>query len=109
MLTGVEKQLSANELARLYAASGASELAVSRDEFVRWLLAVLQQHATVESLHLQDLVLARACAQGNVAAWDLFLTRYRQKLYSAGAAIARDEASGRELADSLYAELYGTL
>jgi RNA polymerase sigma-70 factor (ECF subfamily) len=38
----------------------------------------------------------------------VFLTRYREKLYLAGAAIARDEVRGRELADSLYAELYGT-
>jgi RNA polymerase sigma-70 factor (ECF subfamily) len=34
--------------------------------------------------------------------------RYRAKLYEAGAAIARDESVGSELADSLYTDLFGT-
>ena len=33
---------------------------------------------------------------------------YREKLYSTAIAIARDESIGRELADSLYADLFGT-
>lgn len=33
---------------------------------------------------------------------------YREKLYSAAISIARDESTGRELADSLYADLFGT-
>jgi RNA polymerase sigma-70 factor (ECF subfamily) len=103
--------------ARLYSESGAADLAVSRDEFAEMLQDVLSrsEHATgqtqaelIKSLRLNDLVLARACARGDATAWDLFLTRYREKLYAAGAAIARDEVRGRELADSLYAELYGT-
>jgi RNA polymerase sigma-70 factor, ECF subfamily len=60
------------------------------------------------SLHLEELALARACAQGSEPAWELFLNRYREKLYDAGEAIARDESVGRELADSLYADLFGT-
>ena len=59
-------------------------------------------------LRLQDLALARACAGGNDAAWDCFLIRYRAKLYDAAAAIARDDSVGRELADSLYTDLFGT-
>jgi RNA polymerase sigma-70 factor (ECF subfamily) len=38
----------------------------------------------------------------------VFLTRFRERLYEAARAITRDEARGRELADSLYADLYGT-
>ena len=38
----------------------------------------------------------------------MFLTRFREKLYDAGRAIAGDDSRGRELADSIYAGLYGT-
>jgi RNA polymerase sigma-70 factor (ECF subfamily) len=60
------------------------------------------------SLRLEELALARACAAGNERAWEVFLGRYREKLFDAGRAITRDDASGRELADSLYADLFGT-
>lgn len=59
------------------------------------------------TLHIQELVLARACARGTDAAWDAFLLRYREPLYEAGISIAKDYGVGRELADSLYADLYG--
>ncbi|MGH8277057.1 MAG: RNA polymerase sigma factor, partial [Steroidobacteraceae bacterium] len=39
-------------------------------------------------------------------AWEYFIRAYRQQLYRAGRAVA-GESLGRELADSLYAELYG--
>ena len=61
----------------------------------------------LQSLKIDDLILARACAAGSEVAWDLFLTRYRKVLYRAAYAIARQESAGRELADSLYADLYG--
>ncbi len=63
-------------------------------------------HAYLNALHLADLALACACSDGNAAAWDFFMTRFRPELYRAGRAIA-GESAGRELADSLYAELYG--
>lgn len=59
----------------------------------------------VETLHLADLVLACACSVGNEQAWNHFVAEYRPELYRAARAIAGE--SGRELADSLYAELYG--
>jgi RNA polymerase sigma-70 factor (ECF subfamily) len=62
--------------------------------------------AYLDSLHAADLALACACSEGNPAAWDFFMARFRPELYRAGRAIA-GEAAGRELADSLYAELYG--
>lgn len=61
----------------------------------------------LESLKLDDLMLARACALGNERAWEIFLTRYREVLYRAAYAIAKNESAGRDLADSLYADLYG--
>jgi len=60
------------------------------------------------NLRVEELALARACAAGNNSAWELFLTRYREKLYLSALRIAREDSAARELADSLYADLYGT-
>jgi RNA polymerase sigma-70 factor (ECF subfamily) len=57
---------------------------------------------------VEELALARACAAGNNSAWEVFLTRYREKLYLSALRIAREDSAARELADSLYADLYGT-
>jgi RNA polymerase sigma-70 factor (ECF subfamily) len=59
-------------------------------------------------LRVEELALARACALGNKTAWEIFLTRYREKLYNAAYSIVPGDANARELADSLYADLYGT-
>ncbi|MDH4065920.1 MAG: sigma-70 family RNA polymerase sigma factor [Acidobacteriota bacterium] len=56
-------------------------------------------------LHLEDLALAVACEQGHDGAWEHFVREFRPTLYRAASAI--DPAGGRELADSLYAELFG--
>lgn len=53
-----------------------------------------------------DLDLARRCAAGEPAAWDTFVRDYRPVLYRAADALDRS-GSAREIADSLYAELYG--
>ena len=58
------------------------------------------------SLHLEDLALACACALGNAAAWDHFVLEMRPGLYRAADALDPTGAA-RELADSLYADLYG--
>lgn len=60
----------------------------------------------IESLHIEDLALACACARGHETAWEHFVSEYRAKLRAAGRAIA-GEQEGAELADSLYADLYG--
>ncbi len=58
------------------------------------------------SLHLEDLALACACASGHDLAWEHFVREQRPVLYRAADAI--DPGGGaRELADSLYADLYG--
>lgn len=58
------------------------------------------------ALHLADLALACACARGHEAAWDHFVAEYRPVLYRAADAI---DAGGRarEVADALYADLFG--
>jgi RNA polymerase sigma-70 factor (ECF subfamily) len=59
------------------------------------------------SLKLPDLMLARACARGNELAWRHFLALFEQPLIRAAIAITGNETQGRDLADALYAELYG--
>ena len=104
--------------AELYRSTGARELGLSFDDFAaalrdandRYLAGAREGEieAFHRSLHLEDLALARACALGIGPAWDRFLTRYRAKLFEMATAIARDESTGRELADSLYTDLFGT-
>jgi RNA polymerase sigma-70 factor (ECF subfamily) len=61
-----------------------------------------------KELRLEELVLARGCAKGDEAAWQDFLVRYREKLYDIARGITKEDASGRELADSIYGDLFGT-
>jgi RNA polymerase sigma-70 factor (ECF subfamily) len=62
--------------------------------------------AYLDTLHVADLALAVACSVGSPAAWDFFVAQFRPELYRAARAIAGD-GTARELADSLYADLYG--
>ena len=63
----------------------------------------------LESLHTRDLALALACSNGSAAAWDVFMAEFRPEIYRAARAIsgAGGDAAARELADSLYSDLYG--
>ena len=56
--------------------------------------------------HSADLELAERCAAGDPAAWDRFVLEYRPVLYRAADALDR-HGTAREVADSLYAELFG--
>lgn len=64
-------------------------------------------HGFLRELRLEELALARGCANGNEDAWTEFLTRYRERLYGTAISIAKEPSRARELADGLYAELYG--
>jgi len=60
----------------------------------------------LDALHVEDLGLAVACAEGLAPAWDHFLATHRASLLRAADAIdPRGGAS--ELADSLFADLFG--
>jgi RNA polymerase sigma factor (sigma-70 family) len=64
----------------------------------------------LSALHLEDLALARACAEGCEPAWEHFFATYRPYLRTAAAAILRcssGSAKACDLADSLFADLYG--
>ena len=117
----VEKLLSGLEpaMVELYVNSGADGFGLSPEQFsalidevaAKSLPATSPLPAKIEfskTLRLEDLVLARACAAGNERAWEVFLLRYREKLYDIARQITREDSAGRELADSVYADLYGT-
>jgi RNA polymerase sigma-70 factor, ECF subfamily len=105
--------------AELHAKSKGAEFGIGRDDLAVILTEVAQKYASgvatgqvrefCLSLKLEELVLARACAAGNERAWEVFMTRYREKLYEIGLQITREDSAGRELSDSLYADLYGTV
>jgi RNA polymerase sigma-70 factor, ECF subfamily len=64
----------------------------------------------LEALHVADLALACACSDGAAAAWEFFVAQFRPGLYRAARAICGPsigEVAARDLADSLYADLYG--
>jgi RNA polymerase sigma-70 factor (ECF subfamily) len=106
-------------LADLYAKGGCEKIGLARESFAAILCEVGSKQATpatseneirtfLLSLRVDELALARACAAGNNSAWEVFLTRYREKLYLSALRIAREDSAARELADTLYADLYGT-
>lgn len=104
-------------LPELHAKGGCDRIGLTRESFAAILCDVGSKHgATTEpeirnfflSLRIDELALARACAAGNNSAWEIFLTRYREKLYLSALRIAREDSAARELADTLYADLYGT-
>ncbi len=106
------------EFHRLYELGEAARFGLSAENFVDILSAIVRKHCPndcsfhdirefLASLKVGDLALARGCAAGNEAAWEELLTRYRAPLYELASSIARDDVKGRELADSLYTELYG--
>jgi RNA polymerase sigma-70 factor, ECF subfamily len=61
----------------------------------------------LDEIHAEDLVLACACKAGIARAWEHFVTEYQGMLRGAARALVHDDLRARELADSLYAELYG--
>lgn len=103
----------------LYAKCGAAQFGLTCDDLARILGEVAQKYLAAAgaaqvrelcvSLKIEELVLARACAAGNERAWETFMARYREKLYEMGLQITREDSAGRELSDSLYADLYGTV
>src|SRR5581483_971200 len=102
----------------LHAKAACDKIGVSRESFATMLIEVGSKHASALplaelrvfflGLRVDELALARACAAGHDAAWEIFLTRFREKLYLSALRITREDSSARELADNLYADLYGT-
>ncbi|HEY6308846.1 MAG TPA: sigma-70 family RNA polymerase sigma factor [Candidatus Angelobacter sp.] len=70
--------------------------------------AQLEREQFWRELKLEELALARACAAGHEQAWQAFLIRYREKLYDIARGITKEDSQARDLADSIYGDLYGT-
>ncbi len=105
--------------AQLYREAGAEEFGVEQSAFAAILQEVASKYLPATAspseisdflfhLRLGELALARACVAGSENAWEVFLTRYREKLFTAAHSMVQGDANARELADSLYADLYGT-
>src|SRR5260370_11750970 len=105
---------------QLLAASGATSWGLPRGLFA----AALERSASkrfgeespgagkieeyLSALHLQDLALACACAEGRSDAWDHFVAAFRGYMRSAAGAILRcppDSPAACELAGFLFADL----
>lgn len=111
--------LDAASVARLHERACAARWDVTRERFAAVLArAVAKQmdpgtplapaaiDRLAEALHLEDLALAAACADGHEAAWEFFLRTYQLELTRAAVAIAGGP-HGQDLADGLVADLFG--
>ncbi len=109
--------IDGEDAARLHARAGAARWGLSVDRFHEALERVLEKRfgaarpdATIvrrflDSLHLEDLALARACAEGRDVAWEAFVDRHWRDACRAARAIA-GETDGEEIADALLADLF---
>jgi RNA polymerase sigma factor (sigma-70 family) len=122
--TGTAQTLAASpaKIEWLYAQSKAGRWGLSRERFAASLnrsaekrlasgnLAPEKIEEYLGSLHLEDLALATACMENCEPAWEHFVREYRGYLRAAASAVLRCSSASPEaceLADSLFAELYG--
>ena len=104
-------------IAQRYEEYGAEAFGISRERFQSIAAAVVIRYGAgfdeperielVESLRVEELVLARACSAGVEGAWDTLFARFRAPIHATALRLTRDEASARELAGELTADLYG--
>lgn len=105
-----------------YAQSDAARWGLSRERFASCLERSAEKRLTggrlvpeklaeyFAALHLEDLALAAACMENCATAWEHFVSAYRPYLRAAAGAVLRCSSvspEAAELADSLFAELYG--
>ena len=70
---------------------------VDRVEIIRFL----------DSLHVSDLALAVGCFRGDAGAWDHLVSTYRAPIDAFALAVLGNSSRANEIADSLWADLYG--
>jgi RNA polymerase sigma-70 factor (ECF subfamily) len=61
----------------------------------------------IDALHADELLLVVACEQGDEAAWGEMVEQYRTVVLSAARSSSAGAGEAEELADSVWAELYG--
>jgi RNA polymerase sigma-70 factor (ECF subfamily) len=113
-----ELGLHAGIVARLWRRAEAARWALAEPDFgaalERSAVHRFRDHAPsapeleqyLDSLHLDDLALACACARGNNPAWEHFVREFRPILLRM-ASRGQQSDRARDVADSIYAELYG--
>ena len=111
-------RIDARVVARLHKKADAARWSVSEASFSQVLVAsatkmfpngsppARELEKYLDGLHLPDLALACACVEGSDAAWEHFILEHRPLLYRCADAL-QPGGGARELADSLYADLYG--
>jgi RNA polymerase sigma-70 factor (ECF subfamily) len=106
------KRIPQDLVDRLYRDAKADRWSVPVGRFAEALQASADRAATADvgaylnGLHLEDLALACACVVGDERAWEHFVREHRPVLYRAADAL-RPGGGARDLADSMYADLYG--
>src|SRR5438105_8074167 len=106
-------------LVELFDKSGGQRYGMDLAQFSAILIAIAEKYLSPDaketevrelylSLRIEELVLSRCCASGNESAWQDFMLRYREKLHDTALSITKDDSKARELAGSIYADLYGT-
>ena len=100
----------------LYHKSGAAAFGISPARFEEILEKIAARHAPHSSprdrrkfwdcLRLTEIALAWGCACGNEAAWERFVEVYRGKLETMALSLTHDLSSARELAGSMYGDLF---
>jgi RNA polymerase sigma-70 factor, ECF subfamily len=91
---------------RLFLRAQAGRWGITPERFAAAIAASVAHGGDPHTLHLEDLALAVACADGVESAWEHFVLTHRPTLYRAADAIDRT-GGAREAADALYAELFG--
>lgn len=103
---------------QLYRRSGAAQWSLAEEDFASALARSAVQRFPgsapsareldhyLDTLHLEDLALASACARGSEPAWEHFVRAYRPVLLRM-ASRGQQTDRARDVADSIYAELYG--
>jgi RNA polymerase sigma-70 factor len=105
-------------IASLYRSAGAARWDLAEEDFASVLARSVagrfpdgagerETNEYVNGLRHADLALAVACEKGHAGAWEHFVDAYRPVLQRAASALLRDDSRGKELADSLWAELWG--
>ena len=106
------KSIPQDLVERLYRDAGADRWSVPVERFAAAIQASADRAAAadvgtyLQGLHLEDLALACACMAGEEHAWEHFVREHRPVLYRAADAL-RPGGGARDLADSIYADLYG--
>ena len=113
------EKLNPSDLQGLHELSGAKDVGLSLAAFSEALTSVAEKFlptdanysqmvAFYKGLHLQDFALAQSCSFGSPAAWERFMKRFQDRLYAAALVISRNEQIARDLADSLWGDLFAT-